>query len=395
MSRTVISERARRVNPSPTLSITARIKAMQAEGRDVLAFGAGEPDFDTPEHIKQAARDALDAGFTKYTPTPGIDDLRKAICAKLKRENNLDYEPKNVIVSVGGKHSLFNAFLTLLDPGDEVIIPAPFWVSYPEQVVLAQGVPVYVHMPESDGFRLKADALEKALTPRTKLVVINSPSNPTGAVYEPEEIKKIARLAVERDFWVISDEIYDRLTYGEPPLSIASLGEDIWSRTLTINGLSKTYSMTGWRLGYTAGPEDVIKAMTRIQDQSTSNPTSIAQKAAVAALNGPQDAVEVMRKAFEERRNVLVNGLNELPGVKCPMPGGAFYAFPDVSGWFGGDIKGSDDLAGVLLEKYGVGVTPGSGFGADNCVRFSYATSMDVILEGLRRLKRAADDLAH
>ncbi len=392
--KSAVSQRAARVQPSPTLSITAKIKALQAEGRDILAFGAGEPDFDTPAHIKQAAKDALDQGFTKYTPSSGIEPLKKAVCEKLERENGLHYETKNIIVSVGGKHSLYNIFMAMIDPEDEVIIPSPYWVSYPEQVKLCDGVPVYVDMPESDDFQLKASSVEAALTSKTKALVLNSPSNPTGAVFDPEEIRKIAELAVKHDFWVISDEIYDRLTYGEKPLSIASLGPDIYERTLTVNGCSKSYSMTGWRIGYAAGPVEIVKAMGRLQDQSTSNPTSIAQKAAVAALTGPQDVVEEMRKAFQERRDVLVTGLNSLPGVRCPNPGGAFYVFPDVSGWYSGDIKGSDALAEVLLEKYGVGVTPGSGFGADNCIRMSYATSMEVIKGGLERLSRAANDLA-
>lgn len=390
----VVSERARRVNPSPTLSLTAKIKALKAEGQDIVAFTAGEPDFDTPAHVKQAAMDALNEGFTKYTPTGGIPALKSAVCEKLKRDNGLDYEPKNVLVSVGGKHSLFNAMLALLDPGDEVIIPAPYWVTYPEQVVFAEGKPVFVQTSEADGFQLKADAVEAALTDRTKILILNSPSNPTGAVFEKSELEKIAKLAVARDFWVVSDEMYEQLTYGETAVSIASFGEDIQARTLTMNGCSKAYSMTGWRIGYAAGPAEVIGAMTRIQDQSTSNPTSIAQRAAVAALAGPQEVVGEMRDAFHKRRDVLVEGLNSLPGVKCPLPGGAFYAFPDMSGWLKGDIKDADALAAVLLEKYGLGVIPGNGFGAPNCVRLSYATSMDAIEQGLRRFQNAAKDLA-
>ncbi|HEY3413493.1 MAG TPA: pyridoxal phosphate-dependent aminotransferase [Armatimonadota bacterium] len=394
MSGQVISERARRVNPSPTLSLTAKIKALQAEGKDIIAFTAGEPDFDTAPHIKQAAIDALGEGFTKYTPTGGIVPLKAAVCSKLKRDNGLEYENKNVLVSVGGKHSLFNAFLALLDPGDEAIIPAPYWVTYPEQVVFAQGKPVFVQTHAKDGFKLTAEAVAAAVTPKTKVLVLNSPSNPTGAVYDASELKKIAALAVEKGFWVISDEMYERLTYGETAVSIASFGEDIKARTLTMNGCSKAYSMTGWRIGYTAGPADVIAAMTRIQDQSTSNPTSFAQRGAVAALTGPQGVVEEMRQAFLKRRDVLVMGLNSLKGVSCNLPGGAFYAFPDMSGWLKGEIKGSDDLAAVLLEKYGLGVIPGAGFGADTCIRLSYATSMDNIREGLDRFALAAADLA-
>jgi aspartate aminotransferase len=394
MSSQIISERARRVNPSPTLSLTAKIKALQAEGKDIIAFTAGEPDFDTAQHIKQAAIDALAEGFTKYTPTGGIVPLKSAICAKLKRDNGLEYENKNILVSVGGKHSLFNAFLTLLDPGDEVIIPAPYWVTYPEQVAFAEGKPVFVQTQAKEGFQLTAAAVAAAVSPRTKALVINSPSNPTGAVYDPAELQKIAKLAVEKDFWVISDEMYERLTYGEKAVSIASFGDDIKARTLTMNGCSKAYSMTGWRIGYAAGPDNIIAAMTRIQDQSTSNPTSIAQRAAVAALTGPQEVVEEMRQAFLKRRDVLVMGLNSLKGVSCQLPGGAFYAFPDMSGWLKGDIKGSDDLAALLLEKYGLGVIPGSGFGADKCIRLSYATSMENIKKGLERFARAEKDLA-
>lgn len=390
----VISERARRVNPSPTLSLTAKINAMKADGADIVGFTAGETDFDTPAHIKQAALDAINEGFTRYTPTGGIPALKAAVCEKLERDNGLHYEPKQVLVSVGGKHSLFNAFLALLDPGDEVMIPAPYWVTYPEQVTFAEGKPVIVRTTEEDGFRLKAEAVRAALTPRTKALVLNSPSNPTGAVYEPSELRAIARLAVENDFWIISDEIYEQLTYGETAESIATYGEDVYARTLTVNGCSKAYSMTGWRIGYTAGPAEVIAAMTRIQDQSTSNPTSIAQRAAVAALAGPQQVVAEMRQAFHERRDILVKGLNDLPGVRCPVPGGAFYAFPDLSAWMTDGINGSDQLAAVLLERYGVGVIPGSGFGADSCVRLSYATGLKTIEEGLRRLRKASSDFA-
>jgi aspartate aminotransferase len=392
--QSVISQRARRVNPSPTLSLTAKIKALKAEGQDIVAFTAGEPDFDTPAHAKQAAIDAINEGFTKYTPTGGIPALKAAVCEKLKRDNGLDYQPGNVLVSVGGKHSLFNVMLALLDPGDEVIIPAPYWVTYPEQVTFAEGRPVFVQTSEADGFQLKAEAVAAAVTERTKLLILNSPNNPTGAVFAAAELEKIARLAVERDFWVVSDEMYEQLTYGETAVSIATFGEDIKARTLTLNGCSKAYSMTGWRIGYAAGPVEVIAAMTRIQDQSTSNPTSIAQRAAVAALAGPQEVVAEMRAAFHKRRDVLVDGLNSLPGVKCPLPGGAFYAFPDMSGWLKGDIKDADGLAALLLQEYGLGVIPGTGFGAPNCIRLSYATSMDAIEQGLERFRAAAKDLA-
>jgi aspartate aminotransferase len=386
-----ISQRARNTAPSPTLGITARARQLKAQGVDVIGFGAGEPDFDTPENIKQAAMAALQAGDTKYTPSSGTEALRKAICEKLQRDNGLTYQPNEVIVSIGAKHSLYNLMQAVLDPGDEVIIPAPYWVSYPEQVKLAGGLPVIVEAPESDGFRVTAAAIRAAITPQTRMVVINSPSNPTGAAISADELRRIAELAVERDLIVVSDEIYEKLTYdARQHTSIASFGEEVKSRTFTVNGFSKAYSMTGWRLGYVAGDKTVVAAMGRMQDQSTSNPTSFAQAGAVAALTGPQDSVETMRRAFEERRSVIVQRLNAIPGIRCTNPGGAFYVFPNVSGLFTPQVGDSDALAEYLLAEARIAVVPGSGFGAPDHIRLSYATSMEQIEEGMNRLEAAA-----
>jgi len=392
MSR--ISERARNAAPSPTLAITAKCRAMQAQGIDVIGFGAGEPDFDTPEHIKQAAIQALNAGDTKYTASSGIPALREAICEKLQRENGLAYQPNQIIVSLGAKHSIYNLFQAFLDPGDEVIIPVPYWVSYPEQVKLADGVPVFVDAPESQGFKVTAAAIEAAVTPRTKVVVVNSPSNPSGAVVEEGELRKIAELAVERDFYLLSDEIYEHLTYGREHVSIASFGPEVQKRTFLVNGFSKAYSMTGWRLGWLAGEADVVAAMGRVQDQSTSNPTSFAQPGAVQALRGPQDCVEAMRREFEKRRDYIVERLNGIPGVSCVKPEGAFYVLPNVSGLVGPRCPDSDALAEHLLTEAKIAVVPGSGFGVPQNIRLSYATSMECIQRGMDRLEEAAKRLA-
>jgi aspartate aminotransferase len=389
-----ISERARHTAPSPTLGITARARQMRAQGIDVISFGAGEPDFDTPEPIKEAAIAALAAGDTKYTPSSGTEALRAAICEKLRRDNGLSFQPNEVIVSVGAKHSLYNLMQAVLDPGDEVIVPAPYWVSYPEQVKLAGGIPVVVTAPESDGFRVTAAAIESVVTPRTRMLIVNSPSNPTGAAIPEEELRRIAALAVERDLIVVSDEIYEKLTYdGQRHTSIAAFGEEIKARTLTVNGFSKAYAMTGWRLGYVAGDKTVVAAMGRIQDQSTSNATSFVQAGGLAALIGPQDAVERMRRAFEERRNVIVDRLNAISGIRCVKPDGAFYVFPNVASLYTAAIPDSDALAEHLLAEARIAVVPGSGFGAADNIRLSYATSMEQIQEGLHRLEAAAASL--
>lgn len=394
-----ISQRAQRTSPSPTLAITAKARKMREEGIDVLSFGAGEPDFDTPEFIKDAAIAALREGFTKYTPTAGIEPLRKAICDKLWHDNGLKYEPNQIIVTCGGKHALYNIFQVICDPGDEVIIPAPYWVSYPEMVKLADGVPVFVYADESTGFVPTIDAIREKITARTRAIVVNSPCNPTGAVFPRQTLKEIAALALKHDLYIISDEIYEKMVYdGHEHVSIASLGEEVKKRTILVNGMSKAYSMTGWRIGYAAAERELIAAMTRIQDQSTSNPTSIAQRAALAALQSPDDAVKQMVAAFAERRRVIVDGLNSIPGFRCAEPGGAFYAFPNVSALYGkrwGDrvINNSDAFADYLLEVARVAVVPGSGFGADENIRLSYACSLDTIRNGLARMADAVQAL--
>lgn len=389
----VLSRRALACAPSPTLAITAKANQMKADGLDVLAFGAGEPDFDTPQHIKDAAVDALAKGYTKYTPSAGIPALKKAICDKLRADNGLEYAPNEVIVSCGGKHSLYNVFQALVDDGDEVVIPAPYWVSYPEQVKLADGVPVIVPTTDADGFAPTVDQLRAAITPRTKIVVLNSPSNPTGAMWPRATIEALAELAVEHDFHVISDEIYEKIVYDNHEfVSIAALGPEIKARTLTCNGMSKAYSMTGWRLGYVAGPAPIVAAMGRIQDQVTSNPTSIAQYAGVAALTGPQEFLKDWVAEFDRRRKAIVAGLDAIDGISCRMPEGAFYVFPNVSGVLGKTtpdgktLASGDDFATYLLESAQVAVVPGSGFGAPDYVRLSYATSMQTIERGIARV---------
>ena len=396
---TLLSRRAQACAPSPTLAITAKANQMKADGINVVAFGAGEPDFDTPDHIKAAAIDALAKGYTKYTPSAGIPALKNAIINKLQRDSGLTFSPAEVIVSCGGKHSLYNIFQVLIDDGDEVIIPAPYWVSYPEQVKLAGGVPVVVQASDDDNFVPSLASIEAAITDRTKVIVINSPSNPTGAMWPISRIREVAELAVSKGIYIISDEIYEKLVYDGEFISVAALSPEIAKWTLTCNGMSKAYSMTGWRLGYVAGDKALVAAMGRIQDQVTSNPTSIAQYAGVAALDGPQEFLAEWRAAFMSRRDVIVAGLNAIPGFKCRMPQGAFYVFPNISGLYGkktpaGKVLASgDDVADYLLESKGVAVVPGSGFGTPDFVRFSYATSMAAINEGLRRIQEAVDAL--
>jgi len=388
-----ISERALNAAPSPTLAITAKAKALQAQGVDVVGFGAGEPDFDTPDHIKAAAIDALNTGQTKYTASAGIPALREAVCEKLQRENGLSYKPNQIIVSAGAKHSIYNLFQAILDPGDEVIVPVPYWVSYPEQVKLADGTPVFVDAPESNGFRVTAAAIAAAITPRTKAIVLNSPSNPSGAVVETAELEKIAALAVEKDVLVLSDEIYEHLTYGCDHVSVASFGPEIQARTLLVNGFSKAYSMTGWRLGWLAGDAEIVAAMGRIQDQSTSNPTSFAQPGAVVALRGPQECVEEMRQAFEQRRDYIVGRLNAIEGISCVKPDGAFYVLPNISGLTSTQYPDGDAITEYLLNVARIAVVPGSGFGVPQNIRLSYATSMALIEKGIDRLEAAAAEL--
>lgn len=389
-----ISNKFKGISPSPTLLIDSKFKQMKADGMDVVGFGAGEPDFDTPRHIKDAAIEAINNGFTKYTPASGTMELKKAICAKLLRDNSLSYEPSQIVVSNGAKHSLINAFGAILNPGDEVIIPAPFWVSYPEMVKYNDGVPVILQTTEANGFKFSADEFKAAITPKTKAIVLNSPSNPTGMVYTEEELKAIADVAVENNIFVISDEIYEYLVYdGVKHTSIASFNEKIKDLTIIINGVSKTYAMTGWRIGYTASNPEIAKAMTSVQSHSTSNPNSIAQAATVAALNGPMDELKVMIKAFDERRKYMAERINAVEGVSCLVPQGAFYVMMNISALKGKTIAGklinnADDFAEIFLEKELVAVVPGTGFSAPDYVRWSYATSLENIKEGIDRLER-------
>jgi aspartate aminotransferase len=393
------ARRIEELEESPTLAITAKAKELRARGYDIIGLGAGEPDFDTPENIKRAAKRAIEAGHTRYTPVGGIAELKEAITAKFKEDSGLVYTADEVIVSCGGKHALFNLFQALLNPGDEVIVPSPYWVSFPPMVSLAGGVPRIVPTDETTGFKLTAELLDKNISPRTKAVIINSPSNPTGAAYSSTELESIAEVAVKRGLVIVSDEIYEKLVYdGNSATSIASLSDDIKKRSVVINGVSKTYAMTGWRIGYAAGPGEIIKAMTRIQSQSTSNPTSISQWAALEALTGPQEFVEKMREEFSKRRKIMVEGLNSIEGVSCIMPRGAFYAFPNISAFPGRSfktktIKGSVDLAGFLLEEAEVAVVPGTAFGSEAHMRLSYACSAEDIRIGVERIGKALERL--
>jgi aspartate aminotransferase len=394
----MLADRMKTLAPSPTLAMQAKAKAMRAQGIDVISFGAGEPDFDTPARIKAAAVRALEKGQTKYTEVGGVPELRAAVCHKLKRDIGLDYAPDEVTVSCGAKHTLFNIFMALLNPGDEVLVPSPYWVSYPEQVRLLGATPVAVLTPESTGFDLEPGALRRAVTPRTKMIVLDSPGNPTGAVFSAQALAAVAELAVERDLWVVSDECYEALTYEGRHVSIASLSRDVKARTLVVNTCSKAYAMTGWRIGYAAGPKPVIKAMTDVQSQVTSNPTSIAQWAAVEALSGPQDEVAKMVGEFDRRRRVIIPALNAIPGVSCVMPKGAFYAFPNVSGLFGkraksGVLRGSGDVCAFLLDEARIATVAGVDFGSDQHIRLSYATGLANIKEGMSRMAAAVASL--
>ncbi|MDA8388625.1 MAG: pyridoxal phosphate-dependent aminotransferase [Nitrospiraceae bacterium] len=388
----MLSERARQIKPSPTLAIDSKAKAMKAEGLDVINFGVGEPDFDTPENIKEAAIKAIRDGFTKYTPVGGTDKLKDAVTGKLAADNGLEYGRAEVIVSCGAKHSLYNAMQALLDPGDEVIIPAPYWVSYPEQVLLGGAKPVFLKTLEEDGFLLTASAFERAITKKTKALILNSPSNPTGSSYDRPALERIAEVAVKKDIFIISDEIYEKLLYGGARhVSIASLGPEVKKRTIVINGVSKAYAMTGWRIGYAAGPAELVKAMTAIQSQSTSNPSSISQAAAVEALKGPQDSVRRMAAEFDKRRRRIVEALNGLGPVRCAAPAGAFYVFPNTRALYAKspEISSSSKLAMYLLEKARVAVVPGDAFGDDDFIRLSYATGIEQIEKGIERIKAA------
>ena len=392
-----ISDKSKQVTPSSTLALTAKINAMVADGLDVVKFGAGEPDFDTPDHIKSAAVEALNQGFTKYTPVAGITELREAIVDKFERDNGLSYEANQVIVSCGAKHTIYNILQAICNPGDEVIFAAPYWVSYIEMVKLADATPIVINTTPDQNFALTPDQIKSAVTEKTKAIIICSPSNPTGTTYSTESLQMIAELAVEHQFYLISDEIYEALLYdGAKHRSLASFGDAVKSLTFVVNGVSKAYSMTGWRIGYTAGPEDAIKAMSKIQSHSTSNPTSIAQKAALAAITGSQEPVVEMVKAFQKRRDLICQRLDVIDGVEYVRPQGAFYIFPDFSAHYGRTINGhsinsSQELATYFLDEAKVGAVPGDGFGADNHMRFSFATSEIEINRGLDRIQKALE----
>jgi aspartate aminotransferase len=395
-----LSNRAKSLKPSPTLAINAKAKSMQSQGIHVISFGAGEPDFDTPDNIKRAAKKAIDDGFTKYTPVGGIDELKDAIINKFKRDSQLIYKRSEILVSCGGKHSFYNLAQAIFDQGDEVIVPAPYWVSYPPMVALAGGTPVIVETTEKNEFKITSEELKKTISPKTKALILNSPSNPTGSAYTKKELGEIAEIAISNNFFVISDEIYEKIVYdGFEFTSIASLNKEMKNKTIIVHGVAKTYAMTGWRIGYTAGSEEIISAMNNIQSQSTSNPTSIAQKASVEALIGPQNEVEKMVSAFGQRRNYIVDRLNKIPGVSCYKPAGAFYVFPNFSSYYGKSYQGkkienSTNLADYFLDVARVAVVPGVEFGADPFERLSYATSMEDIKEGLDRIEEALKKLS-
>ena len=395
-----LSKKALAVKPSSTLAITAKAKELMANGIDVVGFGAGEPDFNTPDNICEAAIKAIHAGFTKYTPAEGTQELRKAICDKFLKFNGLKYEPSQIVVSNGGKHSLTNVFEAILNPGDEVIIPAPFWLSYPEIVKLSDGVPVIIYGEKSNSYKVTAAQIEAACTENTKALVLNSPSNPTGMLYTREELEAIAEVAVRKDFYVVSDEMYENLIYGDDqPVSIASLNEDIYNRTITCSGVAKSYSMTGWRIGYTGSPKEIAKLMGSVQSHQTSNPNSIAQKAAYEALIGPQDSVYRMSEEFNRRRDYMYERVSTMKLISALKPQGAFYLFVDVSETLDKQYKGEKignlaNLAKILIEDYNVAVIPCDDFGAPDHIRLSYAISMEQIKKGLDRIEEFLNNLA-
>ncbi len=395
-----IASRMSAISPSLTLAITAKAKAMKAAGEPVVSFGVGEPDFNTPQNIIDAAKAALDKGYTKYTPSSGLLPLRKAICEKFRRDNGLDYEPSEVIVSDGAKHSIFNACFAVLEEGDEVIIPAPYWLTYPEVVKVCGGVPAYIECRKEAGFKFTAEELKAAITPKTKMLIFNSPSNPTGAVYTEAEVRAIAKVCEEAEIYVLADEIYEKLCYdGVKPFSIAACSEKMKELTITVNGVSKTYAMTGWRIGYLAAPKDVAKAIDSFQSHATSNACSISQYAAIEALASPEEEIQKMVNVFAARRKKMLALIEKIEGVSAVVPYGAFYVMLDVSGLYGKrsdgkKIDGSIAFSDALLEKEKVAVVPGVSFGADDCLRLSYSLSEADIEEGLGRIARFVSSLA-
>ncbi|MDG5494135.1 pyridoxal phosphate-dependent aminotransferase [Niveispirillum sp. BGYR6] len=396
-----LADRLSRIKPSPTIAVTSKARALKAAGRDVIGLGAGEPDFDTPENIRAAGIRAIEGGQTRYTDVDGTPELKKAICAKFLRENGLTYTPDQVTVGVGGKQVLYNALMATLNAGDEVIIPAPYWVSYPDMVQLAEGTPVSVACPAENGFKLQPADLEAAITPKTKWLILNSPSNPTGAAYTADELKALGAVLLRHaHVYIMTDDMYEHLVYDDFKFTtIAQVVPELYDRTLTVNGVSKSYSMTGWRIGYAAGPKALIKAMGVIQSQSTSNPTSISQAAAVEALNGPQDFIKERAAVFQKRRDLVVSMLNQASGLHCPNPEGAFYVYPSCAGTIGKTaptgkvIETDEDFASELLEAEGVAVVHGAAFGLSPFFRISYATSTEVLEEACTRIQRFCGSL--
>ncbi len=389
----LISKRVSHINPSPTLNITDRAKKMKAEGIDVIDFGTGEPDFDTPINIKKAAKTAIDKGFTKYTASSGIKELKDAICQKFKSDNQLEYQPDEIIVSCGAKHSIFNIIFALCDEKNEIILPSPYWVSYPEMIQIVGAKEIVLKTTQRHNFKITPHQLEYAITPKTKLFILNSPSNPTGMVYTKSEMEQISKIIIQSGIYCISDEIYEKIVYDTKHTSIACLGKEIKERTLVVNGLSKAYAMTGWRIGWTAGPKQIIQAMSNLQDHSTSNPVSISQKAAVEALTGYQGDLSKMVMEFKKRRDYIISRINSINGLSAVMPQGAFYCWVNISDILGQKFNGraienSLQMADLLLSYAHIAVVPGCVFGDDNYLRFSYATSMENIIEGLNRLEK-------
>lgn len=395
-----LSKKAKAVKPSSTLAITAKAKELKAKGIDVVGFGAGEPDFNTPDNINQAAIKAINEGFTKYTDASGILELKQAVCEKFKSFNHINYEPEQIVISNGGKHSLTNIFEAILNPGDEVIIPAPYWLSYPEIVRLSDGVPVFIRGEKENNYKVTAQQIADACTPNTKAFVLNSPNNPSGMIYTKEELEEIAKVAVEKNFYVISDEMYEYLVYGDNEVvSIASLNDEIYKRTITCSGVAKSYAMTGWRIGFTASSKEIAKLMGSIQSHQTSNPNSIAQKAAVEALKGPQDEIQLMVGEFDKRRKCMCDLVGEIPHISALEPQGAFYMFIDVSkllemSYQGQKINDVSRLASILIEDYNVAVIPCADFGFDDHIRLSYAISTEQIEKGISRIKKFVSDLS-
>ena len=386
-----LAARIERVSPSMTLAIDSKAKAMKAEGIDVCSFSAGEPDFNTPKHIVEAAKAALDAGKTRYGPAAGEPRLREAIAQKLQRDNGLCYGAENILVTNGGKQSLFNLMMTVIEAGDEVLIPSPYWLSYPQMVKLAEGTPVIMPTTIENGFKISPEQLRQAITPRTKLLIFNSPSNPTGMVYSPDEVRAIAAVAVETGIWILADEIYEKILYdGAQHLSMGAASPEAFERTIVSSGFAKTYAMTGWRVGFLAAPQPIVQAATKLQGHSTSNVCTFAQYGAIAAYEGSQDCIQEMLVAFAERRTVMLEGLNSIPGIHCPRPDGAFYMFPSIAKT---GMK-SLEFCDALLESQQVAVIPGVAFGADDCIRLSYATDMDTIKRGIERLSKFAQSIS-